>query len=57
VALRADPLLRDGYAVLFVDSFRSRGLTQICTTRHVNRTVKLAQRRLDGRAVARMIVC
>jgi len=48
LALRADPLLRDGYAVLFVDSFRSRGVTQICTVRHADRTVKLAQRRLDA---------
>jgi dienelactone hydrolase len=50
LALRADPLLRDGYAVLFVDSFRSRGLAQICTVRHAERTVKLAQRRLDALA-------
>ncbi|HET8877478.1 MAG TPA: dienelactone hydrolase family protein [Casimicrobiaceae bacterium] len=48
LALRADPLLRDGYAVLFVDSFRSRGLAQICTIRHADRTVKVAQRRLDA---------
>ena len=47
-ALRANPLLRDGYAVLFVDSFRSRGLSQICTTRYRERTVKIGQRRLDA---------
>ncbi|HJU24825.1 MAG TPA: dienelactone hydrolase family protein [Casimicrobiaceae bacterium] len=47
-ALRANPLLRDRYAVLFVDSFRSRGLSQICTTRYRERTVKIAERRLDA---------
>lgn len=50
LALRADPLLADGYAVLFVDSFRSRGIEQVCTIRHGERTVKIAQRRQDALA-------
>jgi dienelactone hydrolase len=50
LALRADPLLRDGYAVLFLDSFRSRGIEQVCTLRHSERTVKVAQRRQDALA-------
>lgn len=50
LALRANPLLHDGYAVLFVDSFRSRGIAQVCTIRHGERTVKIAQRRLDALA-------
>lgn len=48
LALRVDPLLRDGYAVLFVDSFRSRGVEQVCTIKHGERTVRIAQRRLDS---------
>lgn len=50
LALRVAPLLRDGYAVLFVDSFRSRGTAQVCTIRHGERTVRVAQRRLDALA-------
>jgi dienelactone hydrolase len=48
MALRADPLLRDGYAVLFVDSFGPRGLREVCTIRSGERTVKAATRRLDA---------
>jgi dienelactone hydrolase len=48
MALRAEPLLHDGYAVLFVDSFRSRGVREICTIRKGERTVKAARRRLDA---------
>jgi dienelactone hydrolase len=48
MALRADPLLHDGYAVLFVDSFRSRGLREVCTIRIGERTIKAATRRLDA---------
>jgi dienelactone hydrolase len=50
LALRVDPLLREGYIVLFVDSFRSRGVEQVCTIRHGERTVKIAQRRQDALA-------
>ena len=46
--LRVDPWLRDGYAVLFVDSFRSRGLKEVCTIRHGDRTVTVTTRRLDA---------
>jgi dienelactone hydrolase len=48
MALRADPLLRDGYAVLFVDSFASRGVREICTVRSGERTITVARRRLDA---------
>jgi hypothetical protein len=48
MALRADPLLHDGYAVLFVDSFRSRGLREVCTIRIGERTIKADTRRLDA---------
>ena len=48
MALRAEPLLQDGYAVLFVDSFRSRGVREICTIRKGERTVTAARRRLDA---------
>jgi len=48
MALRADPLLRDGYAVLFVDSFGPRGLGEVCTIRSGARTIRAATRRLDA---------
>ena len=48
MALRAEPLLQDGYAVLFVDSFRSRGVREICTIGKGERTVTAARRRLDA---------
>jgi dienelactone hydrolase len=48
LALRVDPLLRDGYAVLFVDSFRSRGLSEVCTIRIGERTISASRRRLDA---------
>lgn len=48
LALRAAAYLRDGYAVLFADSFRARGTREICTVRHGERTVTAARRRLDA---------
>jgi len=48
LALRADPWLRDGYAVLFPDSFGARGAREICTIRHGERTITAARRRLDA---------
>ena len=48
MALRARSYVRDGYAVLFADSFRARGLREICTVRHGARTVTAAKRRLDA---------
>ena len=48
MALRAQPLLQDGYAVLFVDSFRVRGVREVCTVRIGERTVTAARRRLDA---------
>ncbi len=45
---RVEPWLRDGYAVLFVDSFRSRGVTEVCTVRHGERTITTSIRRLDA---------
>ena len=48
LALRADPWLRDGYAVLFPDSFGARGVREICTIRNGERTVTAKRRRLDA---------
>ena len=48
LALRADPWLRDGYAVLFPDSFGARGAREICTIRHGERTITATRRRLDA---------
>lgn len=48
MALRVDPMLRDGYAVLFVDSFRSRGVSEVCTIRTRERTISASRRRLDA---------
>ena len=45
---RVEPWLRDGYAVLFADSFRSRGLREVCTIHHGERTITTSQRRLDA---------
>ena len=50
MALRGDLLVREGYAVLFVDSFRSRGVREVCTVGRGQRTIKAAQRRLDALA-------
>ena len=46
--LRVDPWLRDGYAVLFPDSFGARGVSEVCTIRHGDRTVTSVRRRLDA---------
>jgi dienelactone hydrolase len=48
MALRAELLLREGYAVLFADSFRARGVGEVCTIRHAERTVTATRRRLDA---------
>jgi dienelactone hydrolase len=48
LSLRALPLLREGYAVLFPDSFGPRGVREVCTIRHGERTVQVARRRLDA---------
>jgi dienelactone hydrolase len=48
MALRARSYVREGYAVLFPDSFRARGIREICTVRHGERTVTAAKRRLDA---------
>lgn len=44
----ADLLTGGGYAVLFPDSFRSRGREEICKDRNVDRTLTVAHRRLDA---------
>ena len=46
--LRIDGWLKDGYVVLFVDSFRSRGVSEVCTIRVGERTVTATRRRLDA---------
>ena len=46
--LRVEPWLRDGYAVLFADSFRPRGFREVCTIRHGEATVTATTRRLDA---------
>jgi len=48
LALRAKRYVSQGYAVLFPDSFRPRGTREVCTTRLGERTVTIAQRRLDA---------
>ncbi len=46
----ADLLTAEGYVVLFPDSFRSRGVEEICTTKARERSVTLAHRQQDARA-------
>ena len=48
MALRAEPLLREGWAVLFVDSFRMRGVREVCTIPRGASSVTPARRRLDA---------
>lgn len=55
MALRARMYVRDGYAVLFADSFRARGVREICTIRHGERTVTAAGRRLDALGALRYL--
>jgi dienelactone hydrolase len=55
MALRAQMYVRDGYAVLFADSFRARGMREICTIRHGERTVTAAMRRLDALGALRYL--
>ena len=43
----AEKLVSEGYAVLFVDSFGSRGVRQVCTVRTNERTIAPPRRRLD----------
>ncbi len=47
---RADMLLGEGYAVLFPDSFESRGRHEVCTIKVGERSIAPAQRRLDALA-------
>jgi dienelactone hydrolase len=47
-ALRTDGFLAAGYAVLFPDSFGSRGTREVCTIKLGERTITVAQRRLDA---------
>jgi dienelactone hydrolase len=44
----ADLLAAEGYAVLFPDSLRPRGIAELCTQRIVDRSLKVAQRRADA---------
>jgi dienelactone hydrolase len=46
--IMADLLVAEGYAVLFPDSFRSRGFEEICTVENRARTVNPQHRRLDA---------
>jgi dienelactone hydrolase len=46
--LRADLYLAEGFAVLFPDSFGSRGAREVCTIRVGERTVTATRRRLDA---------
>ena len=46
----ADLLTAEGYVVLFPDSFRSRGVEEICTTKARERTVTAVHRQQDARA-------
>ena len=46
--MMADLLVAEGYAVLFPDSFRSRGFEEICTIENKKRTLTQQHRRLDA---------
>ncbi|MEW6332900.1 MAG: dienelactone hydrolase family protein, partial [Thermodesulfobacteriota bacterium] len=46
--MMADLLVSEGYAVLFPDSFRSRGFEEICTVENKKRTLRQQHRRLDA---------
>jgi len=48
--LRADLYLAEGFAVLFPDSFGSRGVREVCTIRVGERTISSMRRRLDALA-------
>jgi dienelactone hydrolase len=48
MAARAQMLLDEGYAVLFPDSFNSRGMRQVCTIPNGERTITASNRRLDA---------
>ena len=50
MALRAEPLLREGWAVLFVDSFRMRGVREVCT---IPRGASRVTKRAVGNRLAR----
>ena len=45
---RADMLLSEGYALLFPDSFRSRGRQEVCTIKAGESSVPAAKRKLDA---------
>jgi dienelactone hydrolase len=47
-AARAEAMLAAGHVVLLPDSFRSRGLEQICTSRVDQHAIPAARRRLDA---------
>ena len=44
----AELLLEEGYAVLFPDSFRSRGFEEVCSVENRKRTLTQKHRRLDA---------
>ena len=44
----AELLVREGYVVLFPDSFRPRGREEICTIENRQRTITMTARRLDA---------
>lgn len=48
LAVRAEILLGDGYAVLFPDSFRSRGRNEVCTIKVGDNPIVPMRRRLDA---------
>jgi dienelactone hydrolase len=48
LAMRAEMLLGDGYAVLFPDSFRSRGRNEVCTVKRGDNPITPTRRRLDA---------
>lgn len=54
-ALQAQAWLAAGYVVLFPDSFRSRGVEQVCTVRNSERSIRPRQRRLDALGALRYL--
>jgi dienelactone hydrolase len=55
--MMADLLVAEGYAVLFPDSFRSRGFEEICTVENRKRTLTQQHRRRDAQGALAWLQC
>jgi dienelactone hydrolase len=54
-AAQAEAWLAAGYVVLFPDSFRSRGVEEVCTLRSSDRSIRPRERRLDALGALRYL--